>query len=55
MKIGEFIQESKRVLRVTRKPTREEYKATLKVAGIGILVIGFIGFVLFMIKHFIGL
>ncbi|MFH1649510.1 MAG: protein translocase SEC61 complex subunit gamma [Candidatus Woesearchaeota archaeon] len=54
MKVKEFITESKRVLRITRKPDSFEFKTTMKVAGAGILLIGLVGFILLMIKHFIG-
>ncbi len=49
VKIKEFLSESGRVLRVTKKPGKEEFKAIVKVSGIGILIIGFIGFVIFVI------
>ncbi|MBI2148169.1 protein translocase SEC61 complex subunit gamma [Candidatus Woesearchaeota archaeon] len=44
-----FIVECRRVWQVTKKPTREELKVIVKVTGIGILVIGFIGFVINML------
>lgn len=49
LRIKEFVLESQRVLRVTKKPTNEELHTIVKVAGIGILVIGFIGFVMQLI------
>ncbi|MFH1210833.1 MAG: protein translocase SEC61 complex subunit gamma [archaeon] len=49
IKFKEFLSESGRVLRVTKKPGKEEFKAIVKVSGIGILIIGFIGFVIFII------
>ena len=49
IKFKEFLSESARVLRVTKKPGKEEFKAIVKVSGIGILIIGFIGFVIFII------
>lgn len=45
-----FISECARVLRVTKKPTMVEFKTIVKVSGLGIMVIGLIGFVLTMIK-----
>ncbi|OVE75075.1 protein translocase SEC61 complex subunit gamma [archaeon D22] len=51
MGLKEFIQESKRVLRVTKKPTKEEYKTIVKVSGLGILAIGFIGFLITFVKQ----
>ena len=44
-----FIVECRRVWQVTKKPTRDELKAIVKVTGIGILIIGFIGFVINML------
>lgn len=48
-KIKAFYNECVRVFKITKKPTKEEYKAIVKVAGLGILAIGFIGFII----HFI--
>jgi protein transport protein SEC61 subunit gamma-like protein len=39
-----FVKECKRVWSITKKPTNEEFKVIVKVAGLGILAIGFIGF-----------
>ena len=50
-RLKRFIVESKRVLRVTRKPSKEEFKTIVKVSGAGILIIGFVGFVLQMAKE----
>ena len=52
-KVGDFIEENMRVLRVTKKPTMEEYKTTVKVAALGMAAIGLIGFTIFMIKELI--
>ena len=49
-KIKSFIRESIRVLRVTKKPDAIEFKTIVKVSGIGILVIGLIGFLVQMFK-----
>lgn len=46
----EFLSECLRVLRITKKPTKEEYKVIVKVAGLGMIIIGLIGFVIVMIK-----
>ena len=45
-----FVIECIRVLRVTKKPDRFEYKTIVKVAGLGIIIIGLIGFLIQMIK-----
>ena len=49
-KIRTFIQEAVRVLKVTKKPDAIEFKTVVKVSGLGILIIGLIGFVVQMIK-----
>lgn len=48
-KLKRFIKETGRVLRITKKPDWTEYKSLVKVTGIGIAVIGLIGFVIFLI------
>ncbi len=50
-KLKRFIYQCRIVLRVTKKPTKDEFKTIVKVSGIGIMIIGFIGFVLQMIKQ----
>jgi len=52
-KMKKFYGESQRVLTVTRKPNREEYKTIVKVSGLGMAIIGIIGFILTMIKQMI--
>ena len=49
-KIKSFIQESIRVLKVTKKPDAIEFKTIVKVSGLGILIIGLIGFIVQMFK-----
>ncbi|HDI03141.1 MAG TPA: protein translocase SEC61 complex subunit gamma [Candidatus Pacearchaeota archaeon] len=44
--IKSFIQKSVRVLKVARKPTTEELKQTSKISALGLLIIGFIGFLI---------
>ena len=52
-KVKEFIRECIRVLRVTKKPDRSEFTTIVKVSGLGILIIGLIGFLVFLIKEII--
>ncbi len=40
-----------RVLKMARKPTNEEYEKTSKITGAGILIVGAIGFVIYIIKE----
>lgn len=49
-KLRSFALECRRVLTVTKKPTKDELMSIVKVAGIGIALIGLIGFVLSMIN-----
>ncbi|MCK4634383.1 MAG: protein translocase SEC61 complex subunit gamma [Candidatus Aenigmarchaeota archaeon] len=55
MGLKNFIKNCTRVLKVTRRPTREEYLAASKITGLGIILIGIIGFVIFLIFHFVGI
>jgi len=50
-KLRRFYIECLRVLKVTKKPTGVEFKTIVKVTGLGILAIGFIGFLVTMIKQ----
>jgi len=43
-KLKSFVIQSKRVLKITKKPSKEEFKVIVKVSGIGIALIGAIGF-----------
>ena len=45
-KLKAFASECRSVLTVTKKPTRDELVTVAKVSGIGIGLIGLIGFVL---------
>ena len=49
-KFKSFLGECLRVLRVTKKPDATEFKTIVKVSGLGILIIGMLGFVVTMIK-----
>ena len=44
-----FLVECRRVWQVTKKPTNQELKTIVKVTGIGILIIGALGFIINMI------
>ena len=50
-----FVKDSKRVLKVSRKPDRNEYLEFAKITALGILIIGAIGFVIVLIGQLIGL
>ena len=50
-KLKRFIKETMRVLRITKKPNKEEYKSIVKITALGIAVIGLIGFIIFLGKQ----
>ena len=52
-KLSSFYKECVRVFKITKKPKKEEYKAILKVSGLGILAIGLIGFLIHLIEQLI--
>ncbi len=45
-KLKSWLVEAKRVLMLTKKPNKQEFLTIVKVAGIGTLIIGFIGFII---------
>mgnify|MGYP006283932293 CR=1 FL=1 len=53
MKTKRFANECWRVLKVTRKPDRNEFRTIVKVSALGMLVIGMIGFIITMTVQFI--
>jgi protein transport protein SEC61 subunit gamma and related proteins len=40
-----------RVLKMARKPTNEEYSKTSKITGLGIVLIGGLGFLIFLLAE----
>ncbi|WP_407463299.1 protein translocase SEC61 complex subunit gamma [Methanobrevibacter sp.] len=52
---SDFIKQSKRVLKVARKPDREEFFDFAKVTALGIAIIGVIGFIIVLIGQLLGL
>jgi len=48
-KIRRFVTQCVRVLKITKRPDRDEYRMLVKVSGLGIAVIGIIGFLLHVI------
>jgi len=47
-RIRKTLKEWRRVYKITKKPGKEEYFAVVKVTGLGILIIGAIGFAIFL-------
>jgi len=54
-KIKDFIQDSKRIIKVSKKPNKDEYSTMIKITGIGIVIIGVIGFIIFLLFQVFGL
>ena len=50
-KAKRFCKECLRVLKVTKKPTAEEFKVIVKVSGLGIIIIGLVGFIIQIIRQ----
>lgn len=50
-KLKTFVVECKRVLRVTKKPNKEEFQTIVKVSAIGMGIIGILGFLVHFIKE----
>ena len=50
-KFKEFLRESRRVLKVTKKPDATEFKTIVKASGLGMIVIGLIGFIIHFAKQ----
>ena len=47
-KFRSFVLKCKRVFKITKKPSKEEFRIIVKVSGIGILAIGAIGFLIYL-------
>lgn len=54
MKIKEKLESYTKVLKLSRKPDKDEFLTTTKICAVGIVVIGIIGFIFYLISVFIG-
>jgi protein transport protein SEC61 subunit gamma and related proteins len=43
-----------RVLKMARKPTNEEYEKTAKITGLGMMLIGALGFVIYIFRELVA-
>jgi protein transport protein SEC61 subunit gamma-like protein len=50
-KLKKFARECQRVLKVLKKPDKQEFLTTAKVSAIGLTIIGLIGFALSMVQQ----
>jgi protein transport protein SEC61 subunit gamma and related proteins len=49
VRLKSFYKECIRVLKVTKKPTNSEFQTITKITGLGMILIGFIGFLISLI------
>ena len=54
MGIKNFMERVKRILLVASKPDKAEYRQTVKITGLGFVVIGVVGFLIFIGVQLIG-
>lgn len=52
---NQFIKDSKRVLKVSRKPDLPEYIELAKISAMGVAIIGVIGFIIVILGSLIGI
>jgi protein transport protein SEC61 subunit gamma-like protein len=52
-KLKSSLKQYKRVLSISRKPSKDEFIAILKISGLGIVIIGLTGFVIQLIYQYI--
>ena len=55
MDLNSFLSSSKRIFTVSKKPSMTEYQTMAKVTGLGIVLIGVIGFFIMLIFKFFGI
>ncbi|HHQ44603.1 MAG TPA: protein translocase SEC61 complex subunit gamma [Candidatus Altiarchaeales archaeon] len=53
LNIAYWISETRRILRLTRKPKKSEFQETARVCAIGIILLGVMGFTVFLISRII--
>ena len=54
-RFNKFIKDSKRVLKVSRKPDGPEYRDLAKISALGVVIIGGIGYIIVCLGSVIGL
>ncbi|MBT4174133.1 protein translocase SEC61 complex subunit gamma [archaeon] len=55
VKFKTFLKECKRVLKITKKPSKEEFQTIVKICAIGMVVIGILGFIITIGATLIGI
>lgn len=48
MSVRELIKNYRRVLQIARKPNKEEFVTTSKICAVGLVLIGLVGFIIFL-------
>ncbi len=54
MGLKSLVERMRRILLVASKPDKTEYRQTVKITGLGFVLIGLIGFVIFIVVQLIG-
>lgn len=54
-KLTNFVNQSRRMFYMFYKPHADEYKQILKVTGLGIIVIGVIGLIVYFLFQILGI
>ncbi len=50
----QLVERMKRIMLVATKPDKVEYRQTVKITGLGFVIIGAVGFVIFLAVQLIG-
>lgn len=53
-RIKSFVTQARRVLLVSSKPDKHEYRQSAKITGLGMVIIGVLGFLIFLAVQLIG-
>jgi len=53
-RIGRALHEYARIISISKKPDKKEFVSIIKVCGLGILLMGVIGFVIQLVYSLIG-
>ena len=51
VRLKSFLGECLRVLKITKKPSKIEFKTIVKVSGLGMILVGLMGFIITMAKQ----
>ena len=54
-KVGSFLEDAKRIFYVSKKPTAEEYKRIALIVAIGFVIIGVLGYCIYLFFALTGL